>query len=155
MSNPFWDYSIAVYSRQGVAPACLALQDSFDLDVNLLLYAAWLAHLGQRLDQDHLSAVEALVADWRDNMVRPLRRVRQHWRESPQAVELREGIKSLELRAEQQQQDAMYGFHQGAAALSDSPQSLRENLVLVAALSGEKSATKAAAIERLAKAFTE
>ena len=25
--NPLWDYSIATYSLEGVAPACLALQD--------------------------------------------------------------------------------------------------------------------------------
>ena len=36
-NNPIWDYSVATYSLQGVAPACLALQETFGLDVNLLL----------------------------------------------------------------------------------------------------------------------
>jgi len=41
--NPFWDFSLAVYRRPGVAAACLRLQDEAGVDVNLLLYFCWLA----------------------------------------------------------------------------------------------------------------
>jgi hypothetical protein len=47
MNNPFWEYSLSHYVREGVADACLALQDGHGLDVNMLLYGAWLGSMGQ------------------------------------------------------------------------------------------------------------
>jgi uncharacterized protein (TIGR02444 family) len=151
MSNPFWDYSVATYRLEGVAPACLALQDTFDLDVNVLLYAAWLAHRGHRLTEDHLSEVESLTFDWRENMVKPLRGLRQYWRECPRAANIREAIKAVELRAEQQQQDELYALYQRSAELPHTAQCLRENLVLVASFDGLEREGRAAAIECLVK----
>ena len=55
--NVFWTYSLAVYRRKEVAQCCLALQDDAGVDVNLLLYAGWLAGKGQRLDSYHLEQV--------------------------------------------------------------------------------------------------
>ena len=49
MTNPFWDFSLASYSRDGVPESCLALQDDLNLDVNVLLYGAWLASQDKRL----------------------------------------------------------------------------------------------------------
>ena len=86
--------------------------------MNLLLYAAWLAQREQRLSHEHLAGVEALIADWRDDMVKPLRALRQRWRQIPDAAAMRDEIKSLELRAERQQQDTMYAYYQGSAGLS-------------------------------------
>ena len=43
MNNPFWEYSVQQYARPGVADTCLVLQDEHTLDVNMLLYAAWLS----------------------------------------------------------------------------------------------------------------
>ena len=56
--TPFWDFSLAVYGRPGVAPACLALQQRHGADVNLLLFCAWFgaAHRG-RLTADDVDAV--------------------------------------------------------------------------------------------------
>ena len=42
------------------------LQDTFGLDVNLLLYAAWLAHMDRRLSGEHLAGLEAEIVDWRE-----------------------------------------------------------------------------------------
>ena len=151
--NPLWDYSIATYSLEGVAPACLALQDMFGLDVNVLFYAAWLAQLEQRLSHDHLAGVEALIADWRHDMVKPLRALRQRWRQVPNAVDICDEIKSLELRAERQQQDTMYAYYQGSAGLPWAARPLRENLALVASFSGQEDESRFAAIERLALLF--
>jgi uncharacterized protein (TIGR02444 family) len=36
--DPFWRFSLDLYGRPGVAPACLALQDEAGADVNLVLY---------------------------------------------------------------------------------------------------------------------
>jgi uncharacterized protein (TIGR02444 family) len=153
-NNPLWDYSIATYDLEGVASACLALQDTFGLDVNLLFYAAWLAQREQRLSHDHLMGVEALIADWRHDMVKPLRVLRQRWRETPCAASVRDEIKSLELRAERQQQDTMYAYYQESAGLSWAAQPLRENLMLVASFSGQEGDGRFAAIDRLVLLFS-
>ena len=37
----FWKFSLELYDREGVAAACLALQEEYQLDVNLLLFCYW------------------------------------------------------------------------------------------------------------------
>lgn len=149
MNNPFWDYSAAVYSLDGVADICIALQDDIGLDVNVLLYAAWLASLNRRLTPSHLGAVDAEVAHWRERVVQPLRSLRRELGDYPSAAEIREDIKAVELRAEQQQQDMMYEFHCGSVELPSVDCPLQENLALVATSSGPDEACWATGIERL------
>ena len=43
-SHPFWDFSLKVYGEAAVEKACLDLQDRYQLNVNLLLYSAWIAY---------------------------------------------------------------------------------------------------------------
>ncbi len=45
-SSPFWDYSLGIYRKPGVADACIALQDEFGLDVNMLLACLWFSAEG-------------------------------------------------------------------------------------------------------------
>lgn len=150
-NNPIWDYSVATYSLQGVAPACLALQETFGLDVNLLLYAAWLAQREQRLSHQHLADVETLIADWREDMIKPLRALRQRWRQISDAAAMRDDIKSLELRAEERQQDTMYAYYQGSTGLSWAADPLGQNLALVASHAGPEKDGRSAAIGRLTR----
>ena len=48
--NPFWDFSLAVWGREAVEPACLDLQERHGLDVNLLLFCGWAGRRGRALD---------------------------------------------------------------------------------------------------------
>lgn len=154
MSNPLWDYSLATYRLDEVAQRCLALQDNFGMDVNLLLYAAWLAHIERCLSGAHLTELDALVADWRDNVIKPLRVLRRQLHELPRAVDIRNEIKVLELRAEQQQQDMMYAFYQRAVPLPRNPQPLPENLAMVARFSSPEHKGWVEPIERLGTILT-
>lgn len=138
MSNPLWDYSLATYRLEEVAQSCLALQDNFGMDVNLLLYAAWLAHMERCLSGVHLTGLDALIADWRDDMVKPLRVLRRQLQGLPLSEDSRSKVKVLELSAEQQQQDMMYAFYQRAAPLPRSPRPLPENLAIVARFSSQE-----------------
>jgi len=153
MSNPFWDYSLATYGLDEVANNCLVLQDSFGLDVNLLLYAAWLANMDTRLDGEHLAAVEAEIADWRDQVVKPLRALRRRLPHHARAAYVREEIKGLELRVEQQQQDLMFACFQQSGDLPRSPRPLRANLVLVAQFASPQDAGWELPIDRLVTQF--
>jgi uncharacterized protein (TIGR02444 family) len=134
MRNPLWDYASTLYGLEGVAPACLVLQDRFGVDVNLLLYAAWLAQQQRRLDTIHVKALDAVVSDWRDQVVRPLRALRRQLHAVAEATELYEGVKTLELQSEREQLDRMYAFYRDTEALNSARHTLRDNLQMVAAL---------------------
>ncbi|HET6519133.1 MAG TPA: TIGR02444 family protein, partial [Geminicoccaceae bacterium] len=75
---PFWTWSVEVYGRDGVAAACLELQDRHGLDVNLLLLACWLAAAhGRALDGATLARARAASGRWQAEVVRPLRAARR------------------------------------------------------------------------------
>ena len=149
MNNPFWDYSLTAYSREGVAAVCLELQDLSGLDVNMLLYAAWLASMNQSLTAPHLAALDDAVKDWRNAVVKPLRQLRVELRRYPSAAVIREDLKALELRVEHQQQDFMYDMHCAAGVQPAKNQPLRENLVQVAELSCAGEASWRSPLEQL------
>src|SRR5262245_35238924 len=75
--NDFWRFSLAVYGQPGVAGECLGLQDKFGLNINLLLFCAWLGRRGIALTREHLEGASRSIASWHDHVVRPLRRVRR------------------------------------------------------------------------------
>lgn len=116
--HPFWDFSLDLYDRPGVAAACLRLQDRLGLDVNLLLAGCWVASSGGgRLgDVDWRRLVDA-TADWRGAVVGQLRAARRRMKDADfpgmpagLADSLRARIKALELDAEHAQQLALAGL---------------------------------------------
>lgn len=150
MSNPLWDYSLTIYRLDEVATLCIALQDTFDIDVNLLLYAAWLAHQKRCLSNDHLAALDALVSEWREQVVKPLRGLRRELRDYPSAASVRDELKALELRAEREQQDRMYAYHQRAPGLPHSDDPLLENLSRVALMANADTSGWESALRHMA-----
>ncbi|MDH3663142.1 MAG: TIGR02444 family protein [Alphaproteobacteria bacterium] len=79
--SAFWTFSVDLYDRPGVEAACLALQDRRGLNVNLLLFALWLADCGVALDQPTLARANAAVASWQAEIIDPLRGVRLQLRD--------------------------------------------------------------------------
>lgn len=116
-TNHFWQFSLDFYQRDGVAGACLMLQDRLGLDVNILLYAAWLASQGRTATVADFEQVDLLIAPWREEVIRPLRRIRRWLKEPGPDVpagsvgEYRAGIKSAELEAEKIAQDMIFVSH--------------------------------------------
>lgn len=111
--NPFWDFSLTVYVRPGVADACLALQDRLGLDVNLLLFCCWTGSQGQSLDSLEMARLMAAVGDWQRSVVAPLRAVRRRLKQLPggasgQAGALRQAVKDCELAAERVEQTMLH-----------------------------------------------
>jgi len=110
--NPFWDFSLAVWGREAVAPACLALQARHGIDVNVLLFCGWAGRRGRALDEADLSALIEAARAWREAAVLPLRAVRI-WLKTQQvapegaAGALRERIKANELESEAIEQDLL------------------------------------------------
>jgi uncharacterized protein (TIGR02444 family) len=97
-AEEFWRFSLDLYGRNGIAELCLSLQDSYDVDVNMVLLCLWNGTLGAA----EIGAAEAAAATWRESVIRPLRGVRG-WLKSSQiqgAAELRDAVLNAELEAE-------------------------------------------------------
>lgn len=74
----FWRFSLTIYAKPGVAPACLVLQDQFGRDVNVALFCCWLGASGRGLlSRDALDAADRAVAPWRHQVVEPFRSARR------------------------------------------------------------------------------
>lgn len=110
-SNPFWDFSVEFYRRPGVAQACLRLQTSLGVDVNLLLFGVWQAKDGRnRLTSETFRKLIEATADWHENVVRTMRRARQAAKAGhpflspPEAEAAYRGILGTELALERYEQ---------------------------------------------------
>jgi len=75
--SPFWDFSLEIYGRPGVEAACLALQETHRLDVNLVLLAAWLAAGGRNLPSPLADRLRRLGEDYQTRVMQPLREARR------------------------------------------------------------------------------
>ncbi len=99
----FWRFSLAVYARPGVAPACLVLQDQYACDVNVALYCCWLGASGRgRLDRAALDAADRAVAGWRHDVVENFRAARRAIKAAalPDSDGIYSKAKAVELEAE-------------------------------------------------------
>ena len=128
MADAFWTFSLAFYGRSGVAAACIALQDEFGADVNLMLFGLWTATLGRSLDDPTLDRLERSCAAWRTTVITPLRAARRALSPPPPGMPfdpaltnaLRRKLLAAELDAEHLQQSAMETLAPGSGA--ESPQ---------------------------------
>lgn len=108
ISNSLWDFSLAHYGKPRVADACLQLQNSHGVNINLLLWSLWLENRCQALSETRLAAALEAVVAWECNYVQPLRELRRRIKQDfaadlTQVASLREQIKRAELQAEKQE----------------------------------------------------
>lgn len=125
--NPFWTFSLQLYARIGVAPACLALQERHGVDVNVLLYCVWLGvERGLAIDDADAARITHSVAGWNDDVVVRLRSLRTGLRVDARGAPrqlsdaLRNDIKRAELDAERIEQQILF-----TQSWSDAPGATR------------------------------
>lgn len=122
MSEPegrFWSFSLATYNKPGVRKECLDLQDEHGIDVNMLLFCAFVGgEHGAVLPVPDIKAALEVVADWHKKIVSRLRQVRRAL--NPLATDqihvrlpaesLRTSVKAAELEAERIEQAVLEGW---------------------------------------------
>jgi uncharacterized protein (TIGR02444 family) len=119
-TTPFWRFSLSFYRESGVADACIALQDEYGVDVNLLLFLLWLADEGRLLSADEIKKLDEKARDWRNLTIIPIRSIRRKLKAARTLVDpgqqeaFRTKVKALELEAERLQQQALYALTQSA-----------------------------------------
>jgi uncharacterized protein (TIGR02444 family) len=115
MADGFWPFSLAFYNDAEVQASCIAFQDTHGGDVNVMLYLLFRARDGGAYDAAGVASVDAAVAPWREEVVRPLRAERrvlktQDYLPDNEAQEgFRAKIKKVELDAEKLQQAVLEG----------------------------------------------
>lgn len=123
VANPLWDFAVDVYDREGVTKACLALQNRFGADVNMILFLLWLADsgIGQANLARYMGTALKLSRDWQRNFVEPLRTARNNLKtyveanllsdEQAKSVErLRQNVLTSELDMERMQMLALFNI---------------------------------------------
>ncbi|MDX1403708.1 MAG: TIGR02444 family protein [Woeseiaceae bacterium] len=112
----FWDFSVRTYRVTGVADACLSLQNDHDVDVNMLLFCAWVGAAIGEFDGELFNQANEFSNQWAENVVIPLREARTWMKHqgchtepmpSEECMALREEIKSIELGSEKLQQQVL------------------------------------------------
>ena len=123
LPHPFWNFSLELYAGEGVAEACLDLQERRGCDVNILLFCCWLGASGRpTLTADRLRSILKASDVWQAEIVRPLRRVRRllkdrPWPEAlPETVDaVRRRVADAELAAEHAEQIKLASLHTPSA----------------------------------------
>ncbi|MBL4644860.1 MAG: TIGR02444 family protein [Hyphomicrobiales bacterium] len=111
---PFWSFSLDRYMRPGVSTICLRLQETCKVDVNILLFALWLADRSIAVDRNEFRQLIEKAQLCHEQIVIPLRRVRQylktkHFDLSVNQVEsFRKTIKKQEIAAEKMEQEILF-----------------------------------------------
>lgn len=119
LPHPFWNFSLELYAGEGVAEACLDLQDRRGCDVNVLLFCCWLGASGRpTLTAERLRAILKVSDVWQQEIVQPLRQVRRLLKDKPWHAALpetvdaaRRRVADAELAAEHAEQLKLASLH--------------------------------------------
>lgn len=102
LQNPLWAFALKVYSHSEIEQCCLALQNDFGMNINRLLFAAWLATQHKSIDVALLRHSQADY--WQKSMTHPLRALRYQLRElrrdESELSMLYDAMRNAELEAE-------------------------------------------------------
>ena len=112
--HAFWDFSVALYAKPGVAPACLDLQERHGIDVNALMFCLWLGESGRGpAPRAALEAAFDAIGGWHEQVVRTLRPLRRRLKSGFDPIDaelvraLRARIQKVEIDAEHVEQLAL------------------------------------------------
>jgi uncharacterized protein (TIGR02444 family) len=121
--NTLWDFSLRFYGKADVSSACLQLQDKHNVDVNLLMFAAWQGKAGRStLTAVDVQAAAEATGPWRSRVVMPIRALRRDLKGAietlganesigmeihPDLEIIRGKVKALELESERMQLAAL------------------------------------------------
>jgi len=132
-NTSIWDFVLNYYGRKGVSEALIGLQDSYGIDVNMLLFLVWVAAQRRSLGADDVQRVSEASHAWQRNVVVPIRAVRRLLKENPPLVSadtaaaFRKKVQAVELEGEQAQLNAMAAM---SATLTPRRASSSETAVL-------------------------
>ena len=105
---PFWDWALRQYAREPSQALLLTLQSQADLVILEALFACWLATEGHRLEAQDVAAMRDTTGNWIDEVVLPLRAVRERWKGDASKEDARRHLLQLEVEAERHLAELMW-----------------------------------------------
>ena len=124
----FWTFSLDRYGRPGVSEACLELQESLRVDVNILLLCLWTAHDGQQLATNTLSEIiDGEPGSWHRDVVVPIRLARKAMKgrtiggDGGRVEAARDRVKAVEIACEKLEQQLLVDAVAGKLAPPREP----------------------------------
>jgi uncharacterized protein (TIGR02444 family) len=109
-----WAFALELYSRPGVADACLKLQNEAGVDVMMFLMVAFAAVRRRTLlTPSEIRELDEACRPWREQIVRPLRAIRSGLKSGPppapnsETEDFRSKVKAIELVSERLQNQLM------------------------------------------------
>ena len=124
---PFWDWALRQYAREPTQALLLTLQSQADLVILEALYAAWLSAEGYRLKDQDIAAMRDTTGTWIEEVVVPLRALREQWKGDAGKVDARRHLLQLEVEAERHLAELMWANSESARseAISAAPSPMR------------------------------
>jgi uncharacterized protein (TIGR02444 family) len=105
LEHDFWRYSVKLYSKKAVETACLLLQNTHNLNMNILLYCLYHPANGRGIiTTRELERVAFLVDNFNKKITSTLRKTRQLWKKLSNSSAIYHELFHLELAAEQIEQ---------------------------------------------------
>ncbi|MDY6974229.1 MAG: TIGR02444 family protein [Thermodesulfobacteriota bacterium] len=105
--HSFWDFTLNVHSQTGIHEACLELQVTYGLDVNMLFFCCWVGSAGGgTVGREVIGRALEAVTHWQEEIVRPVwrarHRLKNEFREFPSSLTepLRQALIAAEVDAE-------------------------------------------------------
>ena len=80
--DSLWDFSIRAYAYPGVEGACVRLQDVWNADVPVLLFALWRGRWGYELSNTDIQEIADTVTVWQSEVLTPIRQLRRRLRDA-------------------------------------------------------------------------
>ena len=116
---PFWDWALKQYARKPTQALLLTLQAQADLVILEALFAAWLSNEGYRLAAHDVAAMRDTTGTWIEQVVLPLRAVREQWKNDETKEDARRHLLQLEVEAERHLAELMWA---STEALGSTPE---------------------------------
>jgi uncharacterized protein (TIGR02444 family) len=108
-SEQFWQYSLSLYPA--IKEVCLQWQDSYGVNINLLLFVLYLDKQQQSLSEAQLQQLEDLLQHFSTEVTQSIRALRRTlpspWLESDMQQPLRQQLLNTELAAEKLEQQLL------------------------------------------------
>ena len=134
MTNNFWDFSLATYKRPKVKEACLSLQNSLHIDINILLFCCW----SGAFDAQYMNKIIEDIGPFQSRIVTAIRSARKAvspicnnvGASNQMQTTLRRKLLNVELEAEKFEQELLQDSARELKLGSPSPQTAANNIQL-------------------------
>ncbi|MCF6775375.1 TIGR02444 family protein [Thiotrichales bacterium 19X7-9] len=109
-NNPFWQFSLKLYKNKQIELSLINLQEQYDLNINCILFALWLAYANIQLQSGEFQDIIKSVKVIQSTVTKPIRKARKTIKlnQSQYPDIFYQNLLQVELESEALQQQTLY-----------------------------------------------